>query len=231
MITLKDIINEAEQILKDKWETRDGRKVPDLDSLQLGNNAVNFKGTVLYADITDSTGLVDGFKPWFAAAIYKCYLMGACKIIRNNNGEITAFDGDRVMAVFIGDYKNSPAAISSLQINAFVWELNAAIKRAYPAVSYVLRQTVGIDTSDLFVAKTGIRNSNDLVWVGRAANHAAKLCGLGNSSFHTHITETVFSSMDDKSKFGGEPRRIMWEKTTWGEKGITVYRSNWRWPF
>ena len=33
---------------------------------------------------------------------------------------------------------------------------------------------LGIDTSKLFVARTGIRKSNDLVWVGRAANYAAK---------------------------------------------------------
>src|SRR3989442_9814444 len=136
------------------------------------------EGTVLYADIADSTGLVNNFKAWFAAEIYKAYLVGACRIIRNNGGEVTAFDGDRVMAVFIGGYKNSSAAKTALNINSFVGELNALIKESYPKTAYVLRQSVGIDTSNLFVARTWIRNSNDLDWVGRAANYAAKLCAL-----------------------------------------------------
>jgi class 3 adenylate cyclase len=232
MTTLKQILSEAEDIFKRKWDTRDGRKIPDVDALQLGNNAVAFNGTVLYADMKDSTGLVDSFKPWFAAEMYKAYLMGACRIVRENDGEITAFDGDRVMAVFIGDYKNSSAAKTALQINAYVHALNEAIKRAYPNTSYVLRQSVGVDTSDLFVAKTGIRNSNDLVWVGRAANYAAKLCALGDSTHPTYITQQVFSKLSENSKYGGtEPRKSMWEKTTWTEKGIVVYRSNWTWSF
>ena len=43
------------------------------------------------------------------------------------------------------------------------------------------KQSVGIDTSELFVARTGIRRANDLVWVGRAANHAAKLSARSGS--------------------------------------------------
>lgn len=50
-------------------------------------------------------------KPHFAAEIYKSYLHCASKIIRCENGVITAFDGDRVMGIFIGDLKNTSAAV------------------------------------------------------------------------------------------------------------------------
>jgi class 3 adenylate cyclase len=153
------------------------------------------------------------------------------KIIRNNDGEITAFDGDRVMGVFIGGTKNTSAAKAALQINAFVAELNLIIKRAYPDTGYVLRQSVGVDTSKLFVARTGVRNHNDLVWVGRAANYAAKLCSLGDDTFPVHVTEAVFSKLMDDAKYGGQPRRMMWEKTMWNATGLVVYRSNWVWKF
>src|SRR5580698_8789928 len=112
-MTLKEILNEVEPIFGKKWDTRDGRKVPDAESVGLGNDAVVIDGTVLYADMIDSTGLVNDFKPWFAAGIYKAYLVGASRIIRQNGGEITAFDGDRVMAVFAGEYKNTSAAKSA----------------------------------------------------------------------------------------------------------------------
>jgi class 3 adenylate cyclase len=231
-MTLKEIVGEVESIFGNKWQTRDGRKVPEADEVQFGNDAVKITGTVLYADMVDSTGLVANFQSWFAAEIYKAYLYGTSRIIRKNDGTITAFDGDRVMAVFFGEYKNTKAAKTALNINAFVKELNSAIKRTYPTTAFVFRQSVGIDTSDLFVARTGIRNSNDLVWVGRAANYAAKLCELGDVTFPSYITEDVYSKAHDEAKFSSkQPRQSMWEKRMWTQKGIVVYRSNWTWGF
>lgn len=230
-MTSKEIIAEINTIFSTKWATRDGRQVPEAEDIRLGNDAVSIDGTVLYADMADSTGLVNNFKDWFAAEVYKTYLVGACRIIRDNGGVITAFDGDRVMAVFMGNRKNTTAVKAALQINFIMKEINNAIKSAYRDTAYQLNQTVGIDTSKLFVAKTGIRNHNDLVWVGRAANYAAKLCTLGNEDYPIHITESVFSVLSEEAKFGGNPKREMWEKRMWTERNIIVYRSNWWWQF
>ena len=230
-MTMKELITEIDSIFGNKWKTKDGRKVPTIEDVKLDNDAIKITGTALYADMADSTALVNGFQSWFAAEVYKAYLLGTSRIIRKNNGEITAFDGDRVMAVFYGDYKNTSAAKTALNISAFAKELNSSIKKAYPTTAFTFRQTVGIDTGELFVVKTGIRNSNDLVWVGRAANYAAKLCAVGDASFPIHITEDVYSQLADEAKFGGQPRQSMWEKRMWAEKGIVVYRSSWTWGF
>lgn len=230
-MTGDDLIKEIKLIFKTDWKEREGRKIPDTEDVKLGNDAVNIDGTVLYADLTDSTGLVNNYKSWFAAEVYKAYLVGACRVIKDNSGEITAFDGDRVMAIFIGERKNTNAAKTALKINYIVGEINKLIKQSYPSTSYELSQKIGIDTSKLFVAKTGIRNSNDLVWVGRAANYAAKLSSLENSYQHTFITESVYNKLADEAKFGGNPKRNMWEKRTWIEKGTTIYGTNWYWSF
>lgn len=230
MKTLAEIETGIVEILKTQWKKRNGLKVPEAEDVQLGNDAVELEGTVLYADLEDSTGLVLGHKDWFAAEAYKCYLMAACELIRNNGGAITAFDGDRVMAVFIGESKNSDAAKCAMQISYVVQKIiNVKIKEQYKDTSYQLNQAVGIDTSSLFIARTGVRGSNDLVWVGRAANYAAKLCGLREGSYNTYITEDVFNRLNEKSKYGGDPKRLMWEKVMWKERGIAVYRSSWRW--
>lgn len=230
-MTEKEILNEIKKIFELRWVRRDGRKIPEAEDVKLGNDAVILDGTVLYADMADSTGLVNNFKDWFAAKIFKAYLLGTCRVIKNNGGEITAFDGDRVMAVFIGTLKNTSAAKTALQINSIVKKVNSTIKEAYPDTQYSLRQTVGIDTSKLFIARTGIRNSNDLVWVGRAANFAAKLCALRDKDYPSYITEDVFSRLKEEVKYGGDPKRLMWEKRIWTEHGSTVYRSNWWWSF
>ena len=230
MKTLAEIEVLIDQILHTKWERRTGKDVPDAELVKLGNDSVEMDGAVLYADLVDSTGLVQGYKDWFAAEMYKIYLLGACELIRNNGGEITAFDGDRVMAVFVGGTKKSNAAKCGLQINWLVKNsINAKIKTQYPETSFQLRHAVGIDSSKLLVAKTGVRGSNDLVWVGRAANYAAKLCALREGDSATFITEDVFTQLNDSSKIGGQPPQVMWTKFIWSEMGLSAYRSSWWW--
>jgi class 3 adenylate cyclase len=98
-----DLETKIGEILGDTWSIRDGINVPSAEDLKLTNDAVKLDGVVLYADMSESTYLVDQYKAEFAAEIYKSYLHCAAKIIRSQGGEITAYDGDRIMAVFIGD--------------------------------------------------------------------------------------------------------------------------------
>jgi class 3 adenylate cyclase len=230
----EDLEADVRDIFNARWSTRDGTVVPEADDLRLGNDAVKFAEAVaLYADLAESTALVDGKADWFAAEIYKTFLHCASKIIRSMNGEITAFDGDRIMAVFLGDSKRSNATKCGLKINYAVRSIiNPAIKNKYPDETYAVRHAVGIDVSKLFVARTGIRGSNDLVWVGRAANYAAKLATIRDNEYTTWITADVYAKADEASRMGGDPKRSMWDERSWSKlPGVPIYRSNWWWPF
>jgi class 3 adenylate cyclase len=210
MSLLDDLSKEIDSILRTKWETRDGEVVPEAEDLQLGNDAVLLDGTVLYADLAESTQLVKEFKNWFAAEVYKSYLICACKIIRANGGVITAFDGDRVMAVYIGGNKNTSAAKTALQISyAVQYIINSKIRETFPKIQFAVQQAVGVATGKLFIARTGIRGSNDLVWVGPAANYAAKMCALRQDLYTSYITADVFNVMHESAKYGGNPRQLM----------------------
>jgi class 3 adenylate cyclase len=229
-VTLKDDLkSEVATIFRAVWETRDGTVVPEPDDLKLTNDAVRLDGTVLYADLAESTRLVDAETAEFAAEVYKAYLHCAAKIIRAEGGEITAYDGDRIMAVFLGSTKNTSAVRAGLKINwARADIVNPALEAQYPKKSYRLKQTVGIDTGKLFVARTGIRGSNDLVWVGRPANYAAKLSAL-DADYPTWITGEVYNTMLDSVKLTNGTN--MWEARRWtAMNNLSIYRSNWRWP-
>ena len=141
---------------------------------------------------------------------------------------ITAYDGDRIMAVFIGDSKNSRAVRTGLKINFAVQEIiNPAIADLYPRSSYLVKHSVGVDTSQLFVARTGIRGSNDLVWVGRAANYAAKLSGRTGPA--TQITADVYDRLPQSCIVGSDGRK-MWIQATALEIGHKrIYTSTRRW--
>jgi class 3 adenylate cyclase len=223
-----DLKQDVLKIFKEKWETRDGTVVPDEDDLKLNNDAVKLQGTVLYADLVESTKLVDEKKHHFAAEVYKAFLICACRVIRYHGGEITAFDGDRVMAVFIGDTKNTSAMKAALHINSTVLNIvNPKLKEVYPNETYLVKHVVGIDTSEIWIARTGIRGSNDLVWVGRSANYAAKLCSLREGYYSSWVTGTVYNSSHKSAKYSAQKEELMWEQRTWTDYNMTVYRSNW----
>ena len=96
---------EVKRIFGEAWTTRDGKVVPESEDLTLSNDAIKLDGTVLYADLSASTTLVDGHKAHFAAEIYRTHLYCAARIIRAEGGAITAYDGDRIMAVRGGPYR------------------------------------------------------------------------------------------------------------------------------
>ena len=211
------------------WTRRDGQKVPETDDLTLKNDAVDLEATVLYADLTDSTGLVKGWKDWFAAEAYKTFLYCTARIIRANDGSVTAYDGDRVMGVFIGGSKNSNAVKAGLQIRWAVDHIvSAKMNEKYPKNTFVLKHKVGIDTSKLMVARTGIRGSNDLVWVGNSANNAAKLAAL-DLGYTTYISANSYLMLHDWAKMGGDPKRSMWTDLGSGALGYKIYGSRWHW--
>lgn len=225
-----DLRSEIRNIFLTRWQTREGRVVPEPENVALGNDAVTLEATVLYADLVGSTRLVDERTPSLAAEVYKTFLAASCRVIREQGGAITSFDGDRVMAVFIGDNKNSNAATAALKINHVVTKLiNPELSAIYKENAYSVQHVIGIDTSTLFVARTGIRNANDLVWVGRAANYAAKLCDLRNPLRATWITEAVFTRLNETAKFGGVDKKLMWERNTWVQQTAPIYSSTWTW--
>jgi class 3 adenylate cyclase len=223
-----DLERDVAAIFKSTWSERDGTVVPNDESLKLANDAITIKATVLYADLADSTNLVDGYSAHFAAEIYKTFLICAAKVIRSEGGVITAYDGDRIMAVFIGESPNTRAVRSALKIHYAAGNIVApAMKNQYPNETYQIKHVVGVDKSDLYVARTGVRGANDLVWVGRAANYAAKLSTLPDSH-RTYITKEVHDVISDSLKTSDDGSgRAVWEAVRWTEfDGRIIYRSN-----
>ena len=182
------------------WEVQETTGVPNSDDLRLNSNHAKDlnAATVIYADLDGSTDMVNTKKWEFSTPIYKTFLKCASDIIRNEGGVITAYDGDRVMAAFTVNSKNTSAALWALKINSAVLDIiQPAIAKKWTTY-FVLRHVVGIDTSRLS-ARIGVRGDNDLVWVGRAANYAAKLINLGGKP--TRITADVYKMLADELKY------------------------------
>lgn len=223
-----DLEADVKKIYTDQqWTRRNGQKVPEDTDLKSGNDAVDLEATILYADLDESTKLVDNYKDWFAAENYKTFLQCATKIIRSEGGHIRSFDGDRVMGVFIGGSKNTSAVRCGLKIHYAVKHIIQPKMNDQYNTKYVMRHVTGIDSSKVMVAKAGIRNSNDLVWIGKAANHAAKLSAM-SADYPTWISDKVYDAMSDDVKFSNG--KNMWEERKWtAQNNRRIYRSTFWW--
>lgn len=227
---LKDqLTQEVKATFSAIWDEQTTTNVPAPEDLRLNaNHAKNLEmATVLYADLDGSTSMVDSYSWFFSAEIYKTYLRCAAEIIRSENGVITAYDGDRIMAVFTGDSKNTSAVRCALKINYAVCEIiRPAIKAQY-STDFTLKHVVGVDTSQLRTARIGVRGDNDLVWIGRAANYAAKLTSLSDKA--TWITKSVYDQMNKEVTYSSDGVN-MWEAHTWVPmNNLPIYSSTWWW--
>jgi len=215
------------------WHIRDGQVVPKTEDVALANDGVKLDAVYLYADMADSTGLARDFSRETAARVVRAYLAATCRVIRARGGAIRSFDGDRVMAIFVGGSKNTTAAKCGLQIAYVVQKLvRPAVESALRSIrnkEYEVEHCVGIASGTALVVRGGVRGTNDLVSIGRAPNIAAKLSEVRNSPYRTYITSDVFDNMSDESKYGGDSRRLMWEARSRDVAGqsMRVYRSSW----
>ena len=224
-----DLVAEVKTTFSKQWDVQEAQNVPAAEDLRLNaNHAKDLStATVLYADLDGSTNMVDNYSWEFSAEVYKTYLRCASQIIRSEGGVITAYDGDRVMAIFTGGSKNTAAVRCAMKINYAVVEIiRPALKAHYTTTNFELRHVVGIDTSQLRTARIGVRGDNDLVWIGRAANYAAKL--TSESGKPTWITKAVYAQMSNDVKYHNG--QDMWQRSNWSSmNNMEIYSSTYLW--
>ena len=210
-----DLTSEVKQIFKEQWTVQATSSIPEPDDLRLNNHAKDLeKATVLYADLDGSTNMVDCFKWSFSAEVYKAYLRCAARLVKLEGGIVTAYDGDRIMAIFTGNRKNTNAVRAAMKINYAVEKIiNPEMGDVYCNSDFKVKHVIGIDTSQLRAARIGVRGYNDLVWVGRAANYAAKLTSQTGKPIW--ITKTVYTSMDESVRINSLTKQNFWVSRNW----------------
>jgi len=223
------ITEEVEKILSIKWEERSGNVIPETADVALKNGAVKIQATFLYADLADSSILAK-ICPWQTTAkIIRTYLDSAVRIIRHHGGEVRSFDGDRVMGIFKGDSPNTSAANCARKIDWVVSNLiNPKAKLKFNSIKnndLRIKHCVGVDTSEARAVRSGIRNNNDLIWIGKAPAFAAKLSDVRDYPFEVYISKDSFNRLASSAKKNGSAD--VWVQTTVniaGENQI-VYKS------
>lgn len=221
---------QVEDILAIKWEGRDGLVIPSTDTVALKNGAVKVNATFLYADLAGTSELAR-LCPWETTAkVIRAYLDSSIRVIRSWGGEIRSFDGDRVMGVFMGDMKNTHATKCAREIFYVVEYILGpkALARfnSFKNNGIKLKNCVGIEVGEARAVRAGIRNSNDLIWIGKAPSLAAKLSDVRNYAHCVYISERSYKVLHESAKLSDGNN--FWTERNFVFAGVSekVYSTN-----
>lgn len=103
------------------------------------------------------------------------------------------------------------------------WQLKNLVPQKNNDVK--IRCGIGIDYSTARAVRGGIRDNNDLIWIGRAPSMAAKLSDIRSYPYSVHISKATYDLIEDAAK---KPNGTnIWEERSFsfaGESNV-VYRT------
>lgn len=216
MVWTDDLNTWVKDIYDTSFDVRDGNVVPDTDTVTLKDGAVKVDATFLYADLAGSSKLAQ-LCPWSTTAkVIRSYLYCSVKLIRAWGGHVRSFDGDRVMAVFMGDNMHDNATYCAREIDwAVTFVINPKATAYFKSISdanYKIRHCVGIDSGDARAVRAGIRDNNDLIWIGKPPSFAAKLSDVRDYPNEVFISSRVYNRLSDAAKKSGSDP--LWSERT-----------------
>lgn len=223
------IESSVNDILKEPWAITDGRVVPQTEDVVMKNGGRRVDATYLYADLAGSSRMANSLHKETTAKIIRAYINTASRILRNFGGEIRSFDGDRVMAIFMGAGKETNAVRAALAINWAVFEVlrpkireNWSDGEKFANISH----GIGIDTGEALIVRGGVRDSNDLISIGKAPNRAAKLSEI-RDAYQLTVTSEVYEAMDNEVAFTEDGKKLWTQAYSRNDSGVNerVFRS------
>ncbi|WP_319454256.1 MULTISPECIES: adenylate/guanylate cyclase domain-containing protein [unclassified Mycobacterium] len=238
-----DCISAVNNILTTPFDTRTGREVPTSVTVKQNDGGVYLSDAAyLYVDMADSTGMATYFTPQEAARIIRAFLAAVCMVIRDRGGAIRSFDGDRVMAIFLGDDSADQAVDVAFRVTWAVRDVvhdRLILEHETYSDNWVngvweLRHRTGIDVGEAFVVRAGVRVDNDLVSIGDPPNIAAKLSDFKKKGATTVITERVWDKLGFDSCYTEDPPKSKWSESFFADiGGVTeeIRTSTWKRPY
>ena len=232
MVGLKDeLLGDISRIVHQNLVVRDGLNIPTNLAL-IPEGGLRYDCTVLVADFAHFANQASDFEQNAAAKVTRAFLRSTCRLITANGGTVINFNGQKVTGIFLGDMRNTNAAICALKINyTTIKMIEPSLQEYFTAAKtpgFSISHCVGVDTGSMVALRAGLIGLNDLVWVGKAANLSAELSQIRAKPYYSYITESVFFMLFEQAKFSPRNRsELMWEESAFNYQGetIKVYRS------
>jgi adenylate cyclase len=231
-----DLNKMVDGYLAGTYKTTEPRGVPNPVDIPLGNQAAKLDATALFIDLRQSSDITNAFRRQTAAKMLKSYFDGSVRIINQNTGQVRSFNGDGMLALFVGDKQSNNAVRAAMQVRWFVehvlWpKFNGYFDANKAARGARLNFSIGagLDKGDIYAVRVGIRGTNDVAWVGRCTNTAAKLSNVLHHPRSIGITRAVYHRLNNDRKYSDG--RHMWSDESFDHFGgvSRAYRTTAFW--
>ncbi|MNQ94599.1 hypothetical protein D3C85_1101210 [compost metagenome] len=133
------------------------------------------------------------------------------------------------MGIFKGTTQNTDAVNCARKIDYVVFKIISpnAVKK-FSSVSrnkITIKHCIGIDVGESRAVRAGVRNNNDLIWIGRAPSFAAKLSDIREFPYSVFISKPCFLKLAESAKKSGD--KNIWESENFIFAGEThtVYKT------
>ena len=219
-----DITERIDAYIQNNYSITSTRRIPSAEDLSYLNSGRTIESPILYADLRDSSGMTERHRRPTTAKIFKSFLYAMARIARNHGGEIRSYDGDRVMVIFPSSRPDENVACDvAVQTGMeMAWFFDEVLRRKLRGYDSSLDCGIGIAFSTMLAVRAGLsRNpdNNDIVFIGRAANLAAKLSDKAKRPNYIWIDHETYRRLDDVWKYDDplvsrRNRRPMWKPRT-----------------
>ena len=193
----EDILNHInDNFLQGDYEITPSDVIPSTNDLGFGRKGKAVNAAVLYADMRHSSAIVDRQSGQAAAKIYQSYQFAMADIARANGADIRSYDGDRIMALFPRvDGSDNKGCMNAVKAGKeMAWFFHNILKRRLRGFAIPLDCGIGIAFGPILAVRIGLGSSSDnsdVVWVGRAANIAAKLSDRGRHPNYVYVDHEI----------------------------------------
>lgn len=184
------------------YEDKDS--VPDRATLTF-DNGFYVSAAAMFVDMRGSNALADKHKRPTLAKIYRSYISELVAVLKgDSNIDEICIEGDCVWGVFNTPLKKDIDGVFSTgaKASSLIDVLNYKYKKkGYSEI------TVGIGMSygTTLLIKAGYKGSgiNEVVWLGKLVNEAAKLCNNGNREYYDNemmVSNVFYDNLNDDNK-------------------------------
>lgn len=193
MATNQETLDIIDDYLNASYVKDETRVVPKRPDLTFGNTAKKISfAVVLYVDLRKSRKILSDASTFWSVKIHRAFLLALTHCVERRDGHMRSFNGDGILAFFVGENASSRAVRAAMDMKGFVLKINEHLKSEdVNEIDF----GIGIAQGEIMVAKSGKagddQTKQDLIWVGLPVYMAVELSDYAHSSDNIWISNNV----------------------------------------
>jgi class 3 adenylate cyclase len=204
MATNQETLDKLDEYLNASYTQQETRIVPKRTDLTFGNTVKKIPhAVVLYVDMRKSRKILSDATTFWSVKIHRAFLLALTHCVEKRDGHMRSFNGDGIMAFFVGENSASRAVRAAMDTKGFIYRLNESLKsKGLNPIDF----GIGIAQGPIMVAKSGKAGDDftkqDLIWVGLPVYMGVELSDYARSPRNIWISNNVRTSIGKEDYLG-----------------------------